>query len=118
MNMEKRANVAIFASGTGSNFQAIMDSPHREFDVVRLVSDKPKSHAIGKAASSGVETIVFDADEYENRETYEKEILRKIKKARVEWIVLAGYKRVIRDTILEAYEGKNDNVQTSLLPSL
>src|SRR5690625_7879408 len=105
MNMEKRANVAIFASGTGSNFQAIMDSPHREFDVVCLFSDKPKSHVIGKAASSGVETIVFDVDEYENRETYEKEILRKLKKASVEWIVLAGYMRDIVETILEYYDG-------------
>jgi len=117
MNMEKRANVAIFASGAGSNFQAIMDSPHREFDVVRLVSDKPKSHVIGKAASSGVETIVFDADEYEDRKTYEEEILKKLKKARVEWIVLAGYMRVIGETILEAYKGKIVNVHPSLLPS-
>src|SRR5699024_10120179 len=89
-NMEKRANVAIFASGAGSNFQAIMDSPHREFDVVRLVSDKPKSHVIGKAASSGVETIVFDADEYEDRKTYEEEILKKLKKRALNGLFLLG----------------------------
>src|SRR5690625_6163764 len=94
-----------------------MYSPHRILEDMRLISNKPNSHVIGKAASSGVETIVFDADEYENRETYEKEILRKLKKARVEWIVLAGYMRVIGDTILEAYEGKIVNVHPSLLPS-
>lgn len=117
MNMEKRANVAVFASGTGSNFQAIMDSPDRKFDVVRLVCDKPKAHVIGKAASFGIQTIVFDTKNYQDKVAYETELLEKLKKARVEWIVLAGYMRVVGKTILEAYEGKIINVHPSLLPS-
>ncbi len=115
--MEERANVAVFASGTGSNFEAIMESPHRNFDVVRLVSDKPKAHVIGKAASYGVQTIVFEADKYKNKQEYEAELLEKLKRARVEWIVLAGYMRVIGETILKEYEGKIINIHPSLLPS-
>lgn len=115
--MEDRANVAVFASGTGSNFEAIMESRHRNFDVVRLVSDKPKAHVIGKAAAYGVQTIVFDPSKYANKEAYEKEVLEKLQRARVEWIVLAGYMRVIGETILKAYEGKIINVHPSLLPS-
>lgn len=117
MNMDIRANVAIFASGTGSNFDAIMHSPHRNFDVVRLVSDKPKAHVIGKAAAFGIQTIVFDTGNYEDKIAYETKVLEKLKKARVEWIVLAGYMRVVGKTILEAYEGKIINVHPSLLPS-
>src|SRR5699024_656579 len=117
MNMGKRANVAVFASGTGSNFDAIMNSPDRNFDVVRLVSDKPKAHVIGKAASFGIQTIVFNPSEYEGKVAYEEELLDQLKKARVEWIVLAGYMRVIGKTILDAYEVKIFNIHPSLLPS-
>lgn len=117
MNMEKRANVAIFASGTGSNFDAIMNSPDRNFDVVLLASDKPKAHVIGKAASFGVQTIVFDPSNYEDKKAYEEELLEKLKRARVEWIVLAGYMRVLGETILNEYQGKIVNIHPSLLPS-
>lgn len=117
MNMERRANVAVFASGAGSNFDAIMNSPDRNFDVVRLVCDKPKAHVIGKAASFGIQTIVFDTKKYEDKAAYETEILEQLKRARVEWIVLAGYMRVIGKTILDAYEGRIVNIHPSLLPS-
>lgn len=117
MNMERRANVAVFASGAGSNFDAIMNSPDRNFDVVRLVCDKPKAHVIGKAASFGIQTIVFDTKDYEDKVAYETEILEQLKRARVEWIVLAGYMRVVGQTILDAYEGKIINIHPSLLPS-
>ncbi len=117
MNMEKRANVAVFASGTGSNFDAIMNSPDRNFDVVRLVSDKPKAHVIGKAASFGIQTIVFDPSDYEDKSAYEQELLEQLKRARVEWIVLAGYMRVLGETILDEYKGKIINIHPSLLPS-
>lgn len=80
MNMGKRANVAVFASGTGSNFDAIMNSPDRNFNVVRLVSDKPKAHVIGKAASFGIQTIVFNPSEYEGKVAYEEELLDQLKK--------------------------------------
>ena len=115
--IEVRARVAVFASGTGTNFEAMMTSKDRNFDVVMLVCDKPKAHVIGKAAGFGVETVILNPNDFSSKAAYEKEILNKLKRANVQWIVLAGYMRIVGKTLLEAYDGKIVNVHPSLLPS-
>lgn len=115
--IEVRTRVAVFASGTGTNFEAMMTSKDRNFDVVMLICDKPKAHVIGKAAGFGVETVVIDPKVFHSKKEYEKEIIKKLKRANVQWIVLAGYMRIIGQTLLDAYEGKIVNVHPSLLPS-
>ena len=115
--IEKRARVAVFASGTGTNFDAIMNNSERGFDVVMLICDKPKAHVIGKAARYGVETVILEQGTFPSKVDYEKEILGKLKRANIEWIVLAGYMRIVGETLLEAYSGRIVNVHPSLLPS-
>src|SRR5699024_1209414 len=117
MSFARRARIAVFASGTGSNFEAMMNNTDREFDVVMLVCDKPKAHVIGKAASFGVETVILDPAKFPSKEAYETEIIEKLQRANVEWIALAGYMRLVGDTLLEAYENKIINIHPSLLPS-
>lgn len=117
MSFEVRPRVAVFASGTGTNFEAMMTSREREFDVVMLVCDQPKAHVIGKAAGFGVETVVLDPKQFSTKEAYEEEILKKLKRANVQWIILAGYMRIVGKTLLEAYPNKILNVHPSLLPS-
>lgn len=117
MSIEVRPRVAVFASGTGSNFEAMMSSEDRQFDVVMLICDKPKAHVIGLAAAHGVETVVLDPTKYESKSAYEQTILQKLKRAKVQWIVLAGYMRIIGEDILEAYPNKIINIHPSLLPS-
>lgn len=117
MSITGGVRVAVFASGTGSNFEAIMESKERTFDVVQLFCDKPKAHVIGKAAQYGIETVVFDPADYEEKADYEAEIVKKLKRANVEWVVLAGYMRLAGDTLLKAYENRIVNIHPSLLPS-
>lgn len=108
--------IAIFASGTGSNYEAIMETKDLPCEVVLLVSDHPKAPVIEKAAKYKTPTFVFNANTYENREAYEKEIVAQLKKAKVEWIFFAGYMRLIGPTLLDVYEGKIVNIHPSLLP--
>lgn len=117
MSIDVKPRVAVFASGTGSNFEAIMSSDEREFEVVMLVCDKPKAHVIGLAASHGVETVVLEPNKFKSKSEYEKTILQRLKRANIEWIVLAGYMRIIGSDLLEAYENKIVNIHPSLLPS-
>lgn len=114
---EIRPRVAIFASGTGTNFQALMESRDRGFDVVMLICDKPKAHVIGLAAGYGIETVVLDPTTFKSKVDYETEIIKKLKRANTEWVVLAGYMRIVGETLLAEYEGKMINVHPSLLPS-
>jgi len=117
MGIEKRARIAVFASGTGTNFEAMMADDNREFEPVVLVCDKPKAHVIGRAAHYGVETLVLNPDSFPSKADYEKEILTKLERLKVEWIVLAGYMRIVGETLLEAYKNRIVNVHPSLLPS-
>lgn len=117
MSFRVRPRVAVFASGKGSNFEAMMNSPEREFDVVMLVCDRPKAHVIGLAAGFGVETVVLDPDQFASKEEYEREILKKLKRANVQWIVLAGYMRIVGKVLLDAYPNRILNIHPSLLPA-
>src|SRR5699024_12018591 len=110
MSFDIRPRVAIFASGTGTNFDAIMNNDNRKFDVVMLICDKPKAHVIGKAASFGTETVVLDPNTFPSKAEYETEIIKRLQRANVQWIVLAGYMRIVGVTLLIAYDEKNINV--------
>lgn len=117
MSFEVRPRIAVFASGTGSNFEAIMSSEKRKFDVVMLVCDQPRAHVIGLAASYGVETVVLEPNKFQSKQDYEQEILKKLQRANVQWIVLAGFMRIVGPTLLDAYPNKILNIHPSLLPS-
>lgn len=111
----KRA--AVFASGTGSNFGAIMEAGELDCDIVLLVCDKQEAKVLEKAVYYDVPTFVFDAKNYDSKEAYEMEILKQLHKAKVEWIFLAGYMRLIGPILLNAYEGKMINIHPSYLPA-
>lgn len=111
---------AIFASGTGSNFQAIMEGNQgNELDceIVLLVCDKPGAKVIEKAADFGVTTCVIDPKTFPGKEAYEQEVVSKLQEAKVDWIFLAGYMRIVGPILLHAYEGAIVNIHPSLLPA-
>ncbi|HLS24047.1 MAG TPA: phosphoribosylglycinamide formyltransferase [Pseudogracilibacillus sp.] len=117
MSFDVRPRVAVFASGTGTNFEAMMTSDERQFDVVMLICDRPKAHVIGLAAGFGVETVVLDPNQFSSKEEYERTILQRLKRANVQWIALAGYMRLVGKELLDAYPNRIVNIHPSLLPA-
>ena len=112
--------LAIFASGTGSNFEAIAaacETGRLAARVVLLVCDKPEAAVCERAARRGIKTFAFRPAMYASKAEYEAEILRRLHEAGVEWICLAGYMRLIGETLLAAYDGRIINLHPSLLPS-
>ncbi|MCG3413573.1 phosphoribosylglycinamide formyltransferase [Staphylococcus massiliensis] len=112
--------VAIFASGSGSNFENIMarvnDGTLSNIEVTSLVVDKKDAYAIERARKFDVPVHVVLPKSFESKEAYEAEILSYLKEEGVEWVVLAGYMRLIDTTLLDAYEGRMLNIHPSLLP--
>jgi phosphoribosylglycinamide formyltransferase-1 len=111
--------IAIFASGSGSNFQAIADvvqSRQLEAEISLLVCDKPGAYVIERAKAMKIQSFVFSAKDYKSKEDYEKELAAILNRLGVEFIVLAGYMRLIGPTLLKEYEGKIINIHPSLLP--
>ncbi|MCM2606627.1 phosphoribosylglycinamide formyltransferase [Rossellomorea marisflavi] len=112
--------IAVFASGSGSNFQSIVDeidSGTLEADVRLLVCDRPGARATERAEAAGIPVFSFRAKEYESKEAFEREIIRELEAAGVEFIVLAGYMRLIGPTLLEAFGGRIVNIHPSILPA-
>ncbi len=108
--------VAIFASGTGSNFEAICDSENLKslICVEWLICDKENALVIEKAKKRNIDTFVFNPKSYENKRAYEKEILEIIKE--VDYIFLAGYMRLITKEFLVEFCKPVLNLHPSLLP--
>lgn len=112
--------IAIFASGSGSNFQAIIDAVNEgklDSTIKLLVCDKAGAFAIERAKKENIPTFVFNPKDYESKESYEREILKRLRDYEVELVILAGYMRLIGDTLLREYEGHIVNIHPSLLPA-
>lgn len=113
-----KVRAAVFASGTGSNFDAIMkEQSALECDIVLLVCDKPGAAVIQKAEKYDVSTFVCDAKSYASKEDYENEVVKQLEAWQVDWVFLAGYMRIIGPTLLKPFEGKIINIHPSLLPA-
>lgn len=112
--MKKR--VAIFASGTGSNFEKIADDSRlkEKIDIELLVCDRKNAAVIEKAHKRGIKTYVFSAKDFSSKVDYEKEILERVK--HLDFIFLAGYMRIISPYFLDNYKKTILNLHPSLLP--
>jgi phosphoribosylglycinamide formyltransferase 1 len=112
-----KIRAAVFASGTGSNFEAIMRNRNLACEIVVLICDKPGASVIEKASHRGVQTFVLNPKEFSTKEEYEMQILHVLQRLDVSWIFLAGYMRLIGPTLLHTYKGRIVNIHPSLLPA-
>ncbi len=111
--------LAVFASGNGSNFQAIADSINQQTlnaDLVLLVCDNPNAGVIERANKMGITTCVLSPKDFDNKAAYEQQVLQQLAQHQVDFIALAGYMRLIGSTLLTAYQGRIVNIHPSLLP--
>ncbi|MFC5713911.1 phosphoribosylglycinamide formyltransferase [Thalassorhabdus alkalitolerans] len=112
--------LAVFASGSGTNFQSIAEAIHTgklDASIALVVCDKKDAIVLQRAQKLGIDTFVFQASDFPSKASYEKVILDELKSRDVEFLVLAGYMRLVGDTLLQEYPGKIVNIHPSLLPS-
>ncbi|MEC2130325.1 phosphoribosylglycinamide formyltransferase [Brevibacillus centrosporus] len=113
--------VAIFASGSGSNFEAIVQAVQsgrlKGVEVSLLICDKPGAKVLERAERLGIEAFVFQPKAYADKTAFETEIVAELQKRGVSLVVLAGYMRLVGETLLAAYEGRIINLHPSLLPA-
>lgn len=112
--------LAVFASGSGSNFEAIAEgckSGAMDAQVVLCVCDKAGAYVLERAKKFGIETLVFNPKEFASKRDFERMIADRMESLGVELVCLAGYMRIVGDELLERYGGRIINIHPALLPA-
>jgi len=110
--------IVIFASGSGSNFETIVRKLHGNIcEVALLVCDKPNAYCLERADKLGIKALQLTLKDFPSKVEYETEIIKHLKEINPDLIVLAGYMKLIGETLLGEYEGKIINIHPSLLPA-
>jgi phosphoribosylglycinamide formyltransferase-1 len=112
--------LAILLSGRGSNFAAIHDAiAARELDaeIVAVISNRPDAPGIARALELGYQADVINHRAFSNRAAHEEEVLRLLAEANPDFIVLAGYMRLLSANFIDAWRNRIVNIHPSLLPS-
>lgn len=112
--------IAVFASGSGSNFEAIAQACADgvlDASVEILVCDNPSAYVIERAKKFGVKTFVFSPKQYQSKSAFESEIVSVLKELDIDMIALAGYMRIVGSILMESYGGRILNIHPALLPS-
>jgi phosphoribosylglycinamide formyltransferase-1 len=118
--VKKKGQVAVLLSGRGSNFEAIYQNSLKQdanFEVIVVISDKKNARGLERAQEFGLNAFHVSPKKLKPKELYEGKILEILKAHEVELICLAGYMRIVGETLLAAYEGRIINIHPALLPS-
>ena len=117
----KKANIAVFVSGGGTNLQALMDAERAgmiKSGTIRLVvSNNKDAYALTRAKNYNVETRVVLRRDYENSHDFEAALIGVLKEANIDMIVLAGFMSILSSDFINEYRDRMINVHPSLIPS-
>ncbi len=113
--------VAVMVSGRGTNLKVILESVARgecPVDVKLVISDKGDAEALNIARNAGVPHVVYvDPENFAGREQFDAECAELLDRHGCQWIVLAGYMRILSSSFVRRFRGRIINIHPSLLPS-
>lgn len=111
------ARIAVLASGTGTNLQALLDDPQVGPCVVLVVADKPGVGALDRARARGLKSVVLQPAHYPSREAFDRALTTLLEEEAVEYVMLAGFMRILGAHTVRAFRDRILNVHPSLLPA-
>lgn len=118
----QRLKLGILGSGRGSNFTAIakdIGSGSLSAEIVLVATDVPDARIIEEARNRSLPVYICPTGQFKTRlePEIEQQLVNALKQAGVELVVLAGYMRVVKQPLLEAFRGRILNIHPSLLPA-
>ncbi len=112
--------IGVLISGSGSNLQSIIEAVNDGSiagEIALVISNNEEAYGLTRAKSYGIPTKVIKHGEYGQRQEFDQELLRVLKRSRVELVVLAGFMRVLGATFLAAFPERVINIHPAILPS-
>ncbi|NEP07828.1 MAG: phosphoribosylglycinamide formyltransferase [Okeania sp. SIO2G4] len=112
--------LGILASGSGSNFEAIMEAINNQklnAQAQVMIYNNPGAKVRDRAEKWGVPAILLNHREYKNREKFDGKIVETLQEYDVEWVIMAGWMRIVTKVLIDAFPNQVINIHPSLLPS-
>ena len=115
-----KARIAVLISGRGSNLQSLMDAcadPDFPAEIALVISNRPKAAGLERAGQAGIQREIIKHQDFETREDFEASINDALKTAKIDFVCLAGFMRVLTGSFASDWRGRLINIHPSLLPS-
>lgn len=112
--------VGVLLSGSGTNFQAILDRVQDgtlAVDLALVISNRAQAGGLARAAGANIPTTVIDHRSFADRPTFDAALVAALRAARVELVVLAGFDRLVTAVLLDAFPERVINIHPALLPA-
>ncbi|MEI6381020.1 MAG: phosphoribosylglycinamide formyltransferase [Cyanobacteriota bacterium ELA615] len=112
--------LGVMASGNGSNFEAIAQAiadNRLNAEVKMVIYNNPQAKVQSRAQSWKVPSLLLDHRNYPSRESLDQSIVEVFRENKVDWIIMAGWMRIVTEVLLSGYSNRVINVHPSLLPS-
>lgn len=114
------ARLGILASGSGSNFEVIVEACRSGVirgEVSVLVGNNPGSRVFERAERLGVDAVEVDHRNFDRRRDFDARVVEALHDNEVDWVVMAGWMRIATPVLIDAFEGRTINLHPSLLPA-
>lgn len=117
--MSEPLKIGILLSGSGTNFQAIADATAEglPIEIAHVVSSRPDAYGIERAKALGLPVLVLNREVYADPKAADQMIVDTLKASGVEYVVMAGYMRMVTSVLLDAFPNRILNLHPALLPS-
>ena len=119
--MNKAKKIAVLVSGGGTNLQSLINSQKDgmfgESRITLVVASKPGVYALERAKNAGVDSIVLCRKDYADIAAYSAALVKALKEAEIDLVVLAGFLTIIDEQVYEAYPNAIINIHPALIPS-
>jgi len=113
-------NIAVFASGRGTNFGAIIRAIKKgkiKANLALLVCDNPKAGAAARAKRAGIKVALVKREDFSAKNGFEDKIIQHLAENNIDLVVLAGFMRLLSPELVSRYKNKILNIHPALLPS-
>lgn len=111
--------IVVMVSGSGTNLQSVLDAVQADLldvEIAAVGADKP-CHGIDRAAAAGIETFVVAPADHADRSAWNRALEDRIASYAPDYVVFAGFMRIVDSTLVERFEGRIVNTHPALLPS-
>ena len=120
-SVSRPVRIAVLVSGGGTNLQALIDAEKagilRSGKLNVVIADRKGAYALTRATENGIDAVLLNRKDYPDKASFESDLLRELKKRKIEVVILAGFLTILSETFIRSFPKRILNVHPSLIPS-